>query len=38
VIDNHLPDGTGIDLCRTLTAQTPSVRLLIHSGTISDAE
>jgi two-component system response regulator DevR len=32
VIDNELPDGSGIDLCRSLSAQVPEVALLLHTG------
>ena len=35
VIDNRLPDGSGIDLCRTLSHSTPQVALLLHSGTVT---
>jgi DNA-binding NarL/FixJ family response regulator len=32
VIDNQLPDGRGVDLCRRLSVAVPSVRLVIHTG------
>lgn len=32
VIDNQLPDGLGIDLCRVLAVETPEVRLVFHTG------
>jgi DNA-binding NarL/FixJ family response regulator len=35
VIDNRLPDGSGIDLCRTLSHSTPQVTLLLHTGTLT---
>lgn len=37
VIDNQLPDGRGVDLCRTLSSVTPEVTVILHSGTVSDA-
>lgn len=37
VIDNRLPDGRGIDLCRTLSRTTPEVTLLLHTGIVTDA-
>jgi two-component system, NarL family, response regulator DevR len=38
VIDNHLPDGRGVDLCRTLHLEYPGVALLIHSGLLGPDE
>ena len=38
VLDNHLPDGSGIDLCRRLSGEAPDIAFLIHSGTLSPAE
>jgi DNA-binding NarL/FixJ family response regulator len=39
VIDNNLPDGRGIDLCRALAKSAPDVTLLIHTGVVtSDVE
>ncbi len=35
VIDSHLPDGLGVNLCHTITAQTPSVAVVIHSGLVT---
>src|SRR5450631_403147 len=35
IIDNELPDGSGVDLCRMLKAQTPDVTLLLHTGVTS---
>lgn len=32
VLDNHLPDGLGIDLCRTLTQERPDLAVVIYSG------
>ncbi|MGA2837290.1 MAG: response regulator transcription factor [Acidimicrobiales bacterium] len=34
VVDNRLPDGTGIELCRTLTETVPGVTLILHTGTV----
>jgi len=38
VIDNHLPDGRGIDLCRRLRQAAPEVTLLLHSATLTSAD
>lgn len=35
VVDNQLPDGRGVDLCRTLAGVAPDVALVLHSGTVS---
>jgi DNA-binding response OmpR family regulator len=35
VIDNNLPDGYGIDLCRSLTTDAPEVTLLLHTAGIN---
>jgi len=35
VVDNQLPDGRGVDLCRTLAAAAPEVALILHSGVVS---
>jgi DNA-binding NarL/FixJ family response regulator len=35
VIDNRLPDGRGIDLCRRLHDTFPDVRVLVHTGTLT---
>jgi len=32
VMDKHLPDGSGIDLCRKLTELTPNVPCIFYSG------
>lgn len=37
VIDNRLPDGFGVDLCRTLSRETPSVALLIYTTDLTPA-
>ncbi|MFN0284467.1 MAG: response regulator [Kineosporiaceae bacterium] len=38
VLDNRLPDGLGIDLCRTLTAELPGVRVVLHAGAMTADE
>jgi len=38
VIDNRLPDGRGIELCREVAATTPGVTLILHTGMISAEE
>jgi DNA-binding NarL/FixJ family response regulator len=38
VLDNLLPDGLGIDLCRRLTAQVPGIPVVMHSGAMTSAE
>jgi DNA-binding NarL/FixJ family response regulator len=38
VVDNRLPDGRGIDLCREVSAQAPDVALILHTGMISPTE
>jgi two-component system, NarL family, response regulator DevR len=38
VIDNELPDGSGVDLCRSLSAEVPEVTLLLHTGSTSRLE
>lgn len=35
VIDNQLPDGSGIELCGRLSRECPEVRLVLHTGAIS---
>ncbi len=35
VIDNQLPDGQGVDLCRQLRLSAPQVRLILHSGMVT---
>ena len=32
VLDRHLPDGTGLELCRSLNELTPGVPCLFYSG------
>jgi CheY-like chemotaxis protein len=32
VLDRHLPDGTGLELCRGLTQLTPDVPCIFYSG------
>lgn len=32
VLDNHLPDGLGIDLCRELSQEHPELPVVIYSG------
>ena len=32
IIDEHLPDGSGMDLCRMLTAEKPSTPCIMVSG------
>jgi DNA-binding NarL/FixJ family response regulator len=32
VIDNHLPDGRGVDLCRQLRSDDPDLPLVIHTA------
>jgi DNA-binding NarL/FixJ family response regulator len=34
VIDNRLPDGTGIELCTTLSETVPGVTLILHTGMV----
>jgi DNA-binding NarL/FixJ family response regulator len=38
VIDNHLPDGSGLDLCERLSRECPEVRLVLHTGAIAPAD
>ncbi len=38
VVDNRLPDGRGIDLCREISAQQPGLTLILHTGMISPLE
>ena len=38
VIDNELPDGSGIELCRSLRVEAPEVTLLLHTGATSARE
>jgi RNA polymerase sigma factor (sigma-70 family) len=32
VLDHHLPDGSGVDLCREIRAADPDIRVLILTG------
>jgi two-component system response regulator DevR len=38
VLDNHLPDGYGVDLCRTLTTESPDVNVIICSADVTPTE
>jgi DNA-binding NarL/FixJ family response regulator len=38
VVDNRLPDGRGIDLCREVSGSLPEVALILHTGMISPLE
>ncbi len=38
VVDNRLPDGRGIDLCREVSDSMPEVELILHTGMISPLE
>jgi DNA-binding NarL/FixJ family response regulator len=38
VIDNRLPDGPGIDVCREVSGSLPEVALILHTGLISPLE
>jgi DNA-binding NarL/FixJ family response regulator len=38
VVDNRLPDGRGIDLCRDVATTQPGVVLILHTGMISPLE
>jgi DNA-binding NarL/FixJ family response regulator len=38
VVDNRLPDGRGIDLCRQVSDVAPEVALILHTGMISPLE
>jgi DNA-binding NarL/FixJ family response regulator len=38
VIDNRLPDGRGIDLCRGISRLQPDMTLILHTGMISPLE
>jgi len=35
IIDNQLPDGRGVDLCRELCVAVPAVVLLLHTAIVS---
>jgi DNA-binding response OmpR family regulator len=36
VLDRHLPDGSGLDLCRKLSSLTPGVPCIFYSGDAYD--
>ena len=36
VLDKHLPDGSGLELCRKLSAATPRVPCLFYTGDAYD--
>jgi DNA-binding response OmpR family regulator len=36
VLDKRLPDGSGLDLCRRLTAVTPHVPIIFYTGDAYD--
>jgi len=36
VLDRHLPDGSGVELCQKLTQLTPGVPCLFYSGDAYD--
>ena len=38
ILDNWLPDGSGIDLCRTIRSQFPTVPILFTSGSTNRSE
>ncbi|CAN5209501.1 hypothetical protein BH09ACT12_BH09ACT12_00620 [soil metagenome] len=38
IIDNHLPDGRGIDLCATLAVEHPAMTTILHTGLVSAEE
>jgi DNA-binding response OmpR family regulator len=38
ILDNWLPDGSGIDLCRTIRRQFPGVPILFTSGSTKGSE
>jgi CheY-like chemotaxis protein len=38
VLDNHLPDGLGTDLCRRLRLACPEVQVVIYSGHLTFEE
>jgi two-component system, NarL family, response regulator DevR len=38
VVDNQLPDGRGIDLCREVSDVAPDVALILHTSLISPVE
>jgi two-component system response regulator DevR len=38
VLDSHLPDGRGVDLCRRLTDRVPGLPVVMHSGAMTPAD
>jgi DNA-binding NarL/FixJ family response regulator len=38
VLDNQLPDGLGVDLCRRLTARVPGIAVVMHSGAMTSED
>jgi DNA-binding NarL/FixJ family response regulator len=38
VLDNQLPDGLGVDLCRRLTTHVPGIPVVMHSGAMTSTE
>ncbi len=36
VLDKHLPDGSGLDLCKKLTQVTPGVPCILYTGDAYD--
>lgn len=38
VLDDRLPDGLGIDLCRRLAADRPDVRVVVHTSAMTTTE
>ena len=38
IIDSELPDGSGVDLCRALSADAPGVALVLHARYASPTE
>jgi DNA-binding NarL/FixJ family response regulator len=38
VVDNRLPDGRGVDLCREVSGLLPETTFILHTGVISPLE
>ncbi|WP_088284024.1 response regulator transcription factor [Kineosporia sp. A_224] len=38
VLDDRLPDGLGVDLCRRLAADRPGVRVVVHAAAMTTTE
>lgn len=38
VVDNRLPDGRGLDLCREVASSAPDVALILHTGMLTPLE